>query len=335
MSTLLRTTEVGPADRAEYWRTAASKSFVDLNFSVPEPNKFRGEIISESIGEVTVSRVTAGAHTAERTERHIARAHDDGYYKLSMPVRGYVLISQDGREAPLLPGDLAIYDTSRPYRVSFDDTCRMLVLMFPHRDLRLSQRAMGDLTARRVSGRQGIGGLIAPLLVNLVSQIENLGDFTVPRLADNLVDLLTTLYAEQLGEAARPTDAMQVLLQKIRSFIEANLDDADLTPDAIAAACYISTGYLHKLFRASGTSVGRFIRDRRLEQCRRDLLDPGQGGTAVSTIGAHWGFLDAAHFSRTFKATYGVSPSEYRLSRDAFGHVQVAATAEQGGPSTD
>lgn len=331
MSTLVRTTEVSPADRAEYWQAAASKSFVDLRFRVPEPAKFRGEIVTENIGEVTVSRVTAGVHTAERTERHIARAHDAGYYKLSMPVRGYVLITQDGREAPLLPGDLAIYDTSRPYQVSFDDTCRMLVLMFPHRDLRLSQRAMGDLTARRVSGRQGIGGLIAPLLVNLVAQIEELGDFTVPRLADNIVDLLTTLYAEQLGEAARPTDAMQVLIQRIKSFIEAHLDDTDLTPDVVAAACHVSTGYLHKLFRASGTSVGRFIRDRRLEQCRRDLLDPGQGGTAVSAIGAHWGFLDAAHFSRTFKATYGVSPREYRLSRDAVGQVRMIA--EQDGPA--
>ncbi|WP_221328836.1 helix-turn-helix domain-containing protein [Actinoplanes sp. L3-i22] len=319
---------MSPADRADFWRTAASKSFVDLSFTVPDPINFRGEIITETIGGVTVSRVTAAAHTAVRTERHIARAHDDGFYKLSMPVRGYVLISQDGREAPLLPGDLAIYDTSRPYQVAFGDTCQMLVLMFPHRDLRLSQRAMGDLTARRVSGRHGIGGLVTPLLVNLVSQIEELGTFTAPRLADNLVDLLTTLYAEQLGEAARPSDAMQVLLMRIRAFIAANLDDADLTPDAIAAACHVSTGYLHKLFRATGTSVGRYIRDRRLEQCRRDLLDPGQLDTAVSTIGAHWGFLDAAHFSRTFKATYGVSPREYRLSRDVFGHVEMAAAAD-------
>jgi AraC-like DNA-binding protein len=333
VSTLLRTTEVGPADRADYWRTAASKSFVDLNFTVPEPVKFRGEIITEKIGGVTVSRVTAAAHTAERTARHITRAHDDGYYKLSMPVQGYVLISQDGREAPLLPGDLAVYDTSRPYQVSVGDTCQMLVLMFSHRDLRLSQRAMETLTARRVSGRHGIGGLVAPLLVNLVSQIEELGTFTAPRLADNLVDLLTTLYAEQLGETARPTDAMQVLLARIKSFIQANLDNADLTPDLIAAACHVSTGYLHKLFRATGTSVGRFIRDRRLEECRRDLLDPGQVETAVSTIGAHWGFLDAAHFSRTFKATYGVSPREYRLSRDAYGHVEVTATLVDGGPA--
>jgi AraC-like DNA-binding protein len=325
VSTLVRTTEVGATERADYWRYAASMSFVDLDFMVPDPERFSGEIVAEHMGEVTVCRVTAGPHTAQRTDRHIARA-EAGYYKLSMPVRGYVLISQDGREAPLLPGDLAIYDTSRPYQVSFDDTCQMLVLMFPHQDLRLSQRAMGGLTARRVSGRQGIGGLVAPLLVNLVSQIEEFSALTAPRLADNVVDLLTTLYAEQLGEAARPPDSMRVLLIRIKAFIEANLDDADLAPDAIAAACHVSTGYLHKLFRASGTSVSRFIRDRRLEQCRRDLLDPGQGTTAVSTIGAHWGFVDAAHFSRTFKATYGVSPREYRLSRDAFGQIEVAAT---------
>jgi AraC-like DNA-binding protein len=328
VSTVVRTSEVGAADRADYWQYAASTSFVDLDFTVPDPARFRGEIVAEHIGEVCVSRVTAAAHTAQRTDRHIARADAAGYYKLSLPVRGYVLISQDGREAPLLPGDLAIYDTSRPYQVSFDDTCQMLVLMFPHRDLRLSQQAMGRLTARRVSGRQGIGGLVAPLLVNLVAQIEEFSALTIPRLADNVVDLLATMYAEQLGEVARPPDSMSALLIRAKGFIEANLDDADLAPDAIAAACHVSTGYLHKLFRASGTSVSRFIRDRRLEQCRRDLLDPGQGTTAVSTIGAHWGFLDAAHFSRTFKAAYGVSPREYRLSRDISGRVEMAATSD-------
>jgi AraC-like DNA-binding protein len=38
------------------------------------------------------------------------------------------------------------------------------------------------------------------------------------------------------------------------------------------------------------------------------------------------GFLDAAHFSRVFKAMYGVSSREYRLSRDLTGHVEMSAT---------
>ena len=32
----------------------------------------------------------------------------------------------------------------------------------------------------------------------------------------------------------------------------------------------------------------------------------------MTAIAAHWGFLEPAHFSRTFKAAYGVAPSELR-----------------------
>ena len=33
----------------------------------------------------------------------------------------------------------------------------------------------------------------------------------------------------------------------------------------------------------------------------------------MSAIGARWGFPDATHFGRTFRAAHGVSPLEYRL----------------------
>jgi len=223
-----------------------------------------------------------------------------------MPLRGYALVTQDGREAPLIPGDLTIYDTSRPYQVTFDDTCRLLVLLFPHRDLGLPYAAVGAVTAQRVSGRSGIGGLVSPLLVNLATRLDEIDSTHTARLADNVVDLLGTLYADILSrDGYRPKDPVHTLMTKIRCFIEENLDDPDLGPETVAAASHVSVGYLHKLFRAEGTSVSRLIRERRLEKCRRDLLAPTCRAKAVSAIGAQWGFLDPAHFSRAFKAAYG------------------------------
>lgn len=327
MPVLVRTTDFAPNERAEAWCSAVSSSFVPLDFSFPDSGPFYGEVIGATLGDVVVTQVTAGAHRAQRTQRHVARSDEPGYYKLSLLTRGRVVISQDGRVAALTPGDLAIYDTSRPYEVVFDDTSRMLVLMFPHRDLRLPRSAMRSATARCVSGRHGLGGLVSPLLVNLAGRLDEVGEGESARLADNVVDLVATLYATQVsGDASWVTDSMRTLLVRIKAFIEEHLDDPELGPESIAAACYVSTGYLHKLFRAEDTSVSRFIRERRLEQCRHDLLDPGWRATAVSTIGARWGFVDAAHFSRVFKAAYGTPPREYRLSRDVTGQVRVTAS---------
>src|SRR2546429_2493960 len=188
MPLLVSTVDVSVREREEAWRAAVAEVFVPLDFAFPDPRAFRGEISGELLGTVAVTRVSAGPHRAERTQRHVART-EMPYYKVSMPLRGYVLISQDGREAPLIPGDLAIYDTSRPYRVTFDDTCRLLVLMFPHRELRLPHDAVSAVTARRVSGRTGIGGLVAPLPVDLASPLGEIGGGPpVPRLGHNTLD---------------------------------------------------------------------------------------------------------------------------------------------------
>jgi transcriptional regulator GlxA family with amidase domain len=59
--------------------------------------------------------------------------------------------------------------------------------------------------------------------------------------------------------------------------------------------------------------VAGWIRTRRLERCRRDLLDPAQATRPVAAIAARWGFRSAIHFSRVFRATCDVPPHEYRL----------------------
>jgi AraC-like DNA-binding protein len=66
------------------------------------------------------------------------------------------------------------------------------------------------------------------------------------------------------------------------------------------------------LFEAEGTTVSAWIRERRLECCRIELIATDLADQSVSEIGTRWGFWDAAHFSRLFKSRFGVSPSAYR-----------------------
>jgi AraC-like DNA-binding protein len=56
--------------------------------------------------------------------------------------------------------------------------------------------------------------------------------------------------------------------------------------------------------------VPRRSRGRRSEQL--PLADPAERDRSVSEIAYHWGFNDAAHFSRTFKARFGMSPRDAR-----------------------
>ena len=61
-----------------------------------------------------------------------------------------------------------------------------------------------------------------------------------------------------------------------------------------------------------GIRVHRTIRRQRLEACRRELRDHRRAHVAIATISARWGFADPSHFSRVFRAAYGLTPHEWR-----------------------
>ena len=65
-------------------------------------------------------------------------------------------------------------------------------------------------------------------------------------------------------------------LRGVQAWLDAHLADPSLTPGRIAGANFISVRSLHRLFEAEGVTVSAWVRDRRLEACRRDLTDPTQ-----------------------------------------------------------
>lgn len=126
--------------------------------------------------------------------------------------------------------------------------------------------------------------------------------------------VLTATLANARGtpSAVPPRIRQRALMPQIHAFIQDNLGDANLAPDAIAAAHHVSLRYLHKLFHQDGHTVAGWVRERRLEQCRRDLADPRLAARPIHAIAAWWGFTSPAHFSQAFRHAYGLSPRQYR-----------------------
>lgn len=296
---------------------AVTSTFVPLQAQAQAQGRdgFRAKLTTATIGAVQVTDLIADAHVVARTDRLIQVA-DPASYKLGLQVAGYSVLAQDGREAALTPGDFAIYDTSRPYQFAFDDTFRMLVVMFPKRLLRLPQEGMSELTARRVSGRQGLGALVSPFLHGLGQQLGTADTIVGMHLSEAVLDLLAAAFAEQLEvEAQIPADSRRrALMLRVHAHIEDRLADPGLSPELVARSQHISVRYLQKLFAGEGKTVMGWVRERRLERCRRDLTDPRLSAKPVAAVAASWGLPDASHFSRLFRDTYGLTPSEYRLN---------------------
>lgn len=295
----------------DHWKHLVAESFVPLAARTADVDGFRGQMRARVLDRMSIVEVSATSHEVHRTPALIARA-GVRYFKLNLQLEGTGLLIQDNREALLRPGDLAIYDTNRPYTLAFEEEARMMVMMFPCDALSLPADYVTQLAAVRMAGNTGLSGMVGQFIRQLSENLEVLGGPSGSRLAANALDLVSTMLHAEMDITPDRMKPQALLAVSVREYIEANLSDPLLSPASIAAAHFISTRHLHNVFHESGTTVASWIRSQRLEGARRELRDPLHAGKSVSAVAARWGFLDAAHFSRTFRDAFGASPSDWR-----------------------
>ncbi|MFD4196857.1 AraC-like ligand-binding domain-containing protein [Amycolatopsis thermoflava] len=313
MATVLDTQLVDADDRFDAYRETVSKTFVPLRpCPSTHPGGFECRLDSHSLGMVQISTIKATPHAVVRTPA-AARRSGEAFFKLGLQMSGTARLEQDERQATLGPGEFAIYDTTRPYRLEFLSDYHIVVVMFPRSLLRLPAGRLGSITARSVSGRTGLGALLSPLLAGLEPGF-GAGTKAGAHLGDAVLDLIAACFSAGDGEAAAPVSRRHELIAGVRSHIEAHLSDPALDVASIAGALHISTSYLQKLFASESSSVAAYIRERRLDRCRRDLADPANCHRSAAAIASRWGLHDASHFSRLFRQTYGMTPGEYRAA---------------------
>lgn len=302
-------------ERLEQWRSVLSRAFVPLEPSALPSGSgaVTGSLRATELDGLQIAEVGGGGQLVRRTAATI-RAADPAHLKIGLQVSGRGLLEQDGREAELRTGDFVLYDTTRPYRLRFDTAFRMLVVMCPRSALDLPSGVLRHRTAVPVRAREGLGMVVSPFISGLGRLLEADGGGLSPGLGGGhlgaaVLDSLAAAFAE---EAKGRTASAGSLRARAFAHIEAHLADPGLGPEAVAAALHVSVRYLQRAFEAEGETVAGWIRARRLERCRRDLRNPGLDSRSVSAVAARWGLVNAAHFSRSFRATYGVSPREYR-----------------------
>lgn len=312
-------TEGVPAgDRFGFWREVSARTWVpyELRCDPRHEEGFRARLSACELGPVQVALMTATPYAIHRTPRLI-RQEDPGVYKLGVAVRGAGTATQGDRETEFTAGDLVLYDTSRPYSAALATDVpesRLLVLQFARSLLPLPPRDLARLTGVRIPGTHGVGALASQFLTQLARRLDDYSPADAARLSTLALDMLSAALAHELDAtgAVPPQAQHRALLARIHAFIQRNLGDPGLTPGTIAAAHHISLRYLHKLFHDQGHTVAGWIRERRLERCRRDLADPLLAGCPIAAIANRWGFTNPAHFSQTFRDAFGLAPRQFR-----------------------
>ena len=313
VSVVFRATDEPVRTRLDYWRHVLGGTLGPVDLRAPEDPDFRDRLVAAQFGALHVGDISVHQPgVAHRTARHVRQEPQDVLY-VGVQTRGRAVVEQGGRQARLDPGDLTLLDLSRPCRW-ITGPGRATALAFPRALLPLQTDDVQRTTAVRIPGDEGPATLVSALARQLPGRADDCGAVEAARVGTATIDLVTSALAARMDREQQvpPPVRQRALLLQVTAFMEQHLGDPDLSPAAIAAAQHISVRYLHKLFRPEGVTVGEWLRQRRLERCRRDLVDPSQRERTVTAIAARWGFTSPAHFSRLFRDAFGVSPSEYR-----------------------
>lgn len=297
-------------DRLDVWRDLIRDNFVALDIVADREAAFRGHIRATQLGHLHVATVDSGPQDFTRTSR-LALADDDVYLQVGLLTRGKGLVQQDGREAVLAPGDFVLYESDRFFRWRLEQDWELLVLTWPRAGVRIPDTVSRALTAHCLSGREGLGAIVGRMLRDLVRTPPELSERGGHRLGAEVLELVTTV-AEERAMPAEPERPAGSLLRRIDTYLEEHVSEVDLAPAGIAAAHFVSTRHLHRLFASRGTTVSQQILRLRLERARLDLRQPGCRSRSITDISRQAGFSDLATFSRAFRTAYGTTPTQYR-----------------------
>src|SRR5215813_5566973 len=128
--------------RLALWQDIVCDVYVQLDCKSDLGNAFAGSVTRAQLGRASCSEVSSQRQHVFRTPSRIARAHEE-FILIALGRHGLGGVMQDGRETLIHPGEFAIYDTTRPYELHFDDAFSQTILQVPR-----------DMLLRRLAGTE-------------------------------------------------------------------------------------------------------------------------------------------------------------------------------------
>jgi AraC-like DNA-binding protein len=311
MKSVITTRGITPASRSRHWHQAIADTYFPLEIQFGNSDRFNGELVNWRLGDVSLSRLTAQGTMYRRMPRHLVNETAEDFL-ITVPAKSEVHFSQCGKDVRCTPGGFIIERSDEPYEFSHAAAADLWVVKVGAAALAGRIRSPNRFCSLQFDATNGAGGLFVDMLQHIPSRFDAMTDEVRSTVGALLVDLLVlSLHADERTLTAGNSSVREAHLTRIESFVRSCLGDRDLDPETIAAACGISTRYLHELFRDTNQTLGQWIRDQRLNACREELRDPANRQT-IAEIAYRWGFSDQAQFSRSFRAHFGLSPKEFR-----------------------
>lgn len=290
--------------------------------------KGKEHLAGDTITELPVSPLaydTANLDDAEVRET-LARTHpytiliteDDeevrDYLEKELASNFKVLSARNGREALVVLENeevsLVLSDVMMPEMNGFE-LCRSIKTSLPFSHIPvILLTALSDERQRVFGVSGGADGYIQKpfhidyikiKIIRLLEERQRLREHVLKSIQERVPSVTEPEHAESLDDR---------FLRKFLSCVGEVYSDPEFNVEKLSDTLGLSRGHLHrKIKELTGTSPVDFLRDYRLKKAAALLRQKTQ---SVSEVGYQTGFSSPAYFAKCFKATFGVTPSEYQ-----------------------
>lgn len=201
------------------------------------------------------------------------------------------------------PGDLLLNDQLQAGEVCLDQPTTLIAGLLPRSAFPATQNPQ-HLHGLVLRGASPIGKLLGTHLQTLMACSHALSPGEALAFGEASRALL--VHALSTCRGLSGADQGHSLLSQLCLYIEQHLAQSTLGQEQLCQHFALSRTGLYRLFEPLG-GVAQFIRQRRLDRARRQLLDPRYKHLQIAQVARNHG-LQPETFSRLFNQAFGLSP---------------------------
>jgi AraC-like DNA-binding protein len=309
---LLDTESFSPGLRFTEWRrTIEELAGMDAEVVTPGESTFRSSMRRRDLGPLTILEFDVEPYQVRLAAKLGSAPQERLVLWLSIDGTGWV--EQGGVTTELDPSILCVYGADRPRTFAFTTPSRGIALLLPLDPVRRALQGWELALPLNIDCTRGVGAMLADVVRSVARHADDLGEDMASGLSDLLVGFLVSVVSV-LPDSLRTMPSRLEVFHKarIKRFVREHLRDQALDVDMVSQAVGLSTRYIHKLFSSEPERLMKWVWAERIEGACKEIEKTALRRKAISQIAFSWGFSGPAHFSRSFRNRYGVSPVEYR-----------------------